>query len=118
MSTHANLAIQVNMNVIQPGKVEYLANDERLSLGQVERAAIVGLHDTVQELLRYIIPVVLRRADSDGLAAVMSRRQVAMLVAELEHIAWYAGGQRHRSVGHGGQPADGHRDSTGKTHGD
>lgn len=50
-STHPNLAIQMDMNVVQPGKIEDFPNDEGLILWQVERATVVRLQDAVEELL-------------------------------------------------------------------
>lgn len=45
-----NLTIQMNMNIVQEGKIQRLSNDISVTLGEVKSASIVGLLQTFVEL--------------------------------------------------------------------
>lgn len=45
-----NLTIQMDVNVVQEGKIQRLSNDISVTLGEVKSASIVGLLQTLVEL--------------------------------------------------------------------
>lgn len=105
------------MNVVQTRQVEGLANDVRLALGQVERAAVVRLAHALLKLLGDIVIVVLGGPDRDGPTALVPGRLVGVLVAELEQIPRHARRQSHGLNGSGGRGSD-ERESLSEAHGD
>lgn len=112
-----DLTLPVNVHIVQPGQVERLADDEGLVSGEVERAAVVGLLQTLDKLIRDVVQVVLGGADGVGLAvAVLSALLVRVLLAKLLDVTRNAGrklnraGERSASSGQGGEEG---RDSHG-----
>lgn len=45
-----NLTIQMDVNIVQEGKIQRLSNDISVTLGEVKSASIVGLLQTLVEL--------------------------------------------------------------------
>ena len=78
-----DLTLEMDVDVIQPGKIKRLANDVSLSLGQVQSTTLVGLLETIVELGRDIIQVIVRRPDGEAGALGIAWCLVRVLVTEL-----------------------------------
>ena len=58
-TAYLNLAIQLDFNVIQEAQIKLLANYISLALLQQQTAAMIGMLDTPEEILRDVIFVIL-----------------------------------------------------------
>lgn len=89
-----DFALEVDMNVVEEGQVERLANNKGFVLGQIESSAVVGLFETVEEVVGNVISVVLRGPDGDCLPAMAAALEcIRMFLLELREGARDAGGE-------------------------
>ena len=79
------------MNVIQEGQVQGLANHESFAFCEVNSAAVVGLFESLQELVRHIIRVIGAWSNLDCLPGTDLARLVWVLLSELRGRARHAG---------------------------
>ena len=68
---HLQFSVNLDIHVLQEGQVQLLANDIRLSLLQVDQAAVVRLLDGPQEVVADVVTVILGRANGDLLAVLL-----------------------------------------------
>lgn len=65
-----DLALEVDLDVVEEGQIERLSDDEGLALGEVEGATVVGLLETAEEVVGDIVGVGLGGPDGDSLPAM------------------------------------------------
>lgn len=86
-----DLSVKTDMDVVQEGQVQRLANDILLALGEQQGATMHSLFKTLEELIRDIVGVVLGGSDLDYSPAEFSGL-VRMLCAKLLDGPGDAGG--------------------------
>lgn len=72
-STHLEFSVDVNIDIIEESQIQLLANDILLVLLEMNKAAVVCLLQGPQEVIRDVIPVVLRGPDRNLLSIFLDR---------------------------------------------
>lgn len=67
---YLNLPVKLNLNIIQKRQLQLLPNDIGLAFLQEESPTVVRLCDSLQELVGYIVCIVQRGTDCDGVAVI------------------------------------------------
>ncbi len=70
-STDLQLAVDLDVDVLEEAQIQLLANDVLLALLQVQQTAVVGLLDRREEVVADVVAVMLGRADRDLLAVLL-----------------------------------------------
>lgn len=97
-----DLALEMDMNIVQPRQVQRLANHVSVALGKVEGATMVRLLQALVKSIRDIIFLILGRTDGDLFAVVEGGSLPRMLGSELGNVSWHAGREldgAHKSPG-------------------
>lgn len=88
MRTYQDRAIQLHLEVIQESQVKFLSQDKSLPFWQNQSSPLVRLLDTLQELGRDIISLILRVTDVDLSAVVLRWVMVRVMLLEFIAILW------------------------------
>lgn len=81
--TDPDLAIEVNVNIIESSQIKRLSNNECLAVWQVQGVTPVSLTHTALEILGDIILMISRRANLYYLAVLMLGRLVWVFLSEI-----------------------------------